>query len=878
MNHIHTYIHTYIHKHTCLTKNLPLPTGLLLAALCAMSAAQAQDAAPSEPTYLEEITVTVDRREQSLQDYAGAAQAISQEDLLRDGIGSEFRNLSFAVPGLNIANQEGNLEIFLRGVGSANNTELGDPAISPYINGVYIPRARALGSQFYDIERVEINKGPQGTVRGRNAVGGSVNIITRRPRLGEVEGYAQADFGTKSYRSYQGALNVPLGDTVALRLAGFSENHDSYFNNVGNQTLDAAGVEDELAGRVSVLFEPNERLSIYTVLDYVQEGGTGYPGAQLFDAFNEGFTFEDVNPRNVVYRGTQGKLDNELWGITGTVIYDFGPLAVEYIGSYREMDFNQTNASNDQVTWPGRDTSAGAVNYDSFSTVYWQHASESNVHELRLYSSADDARLNWTAGFFYYQEDQNVGFFSLNDRGVFYSGTEFTMPVVEAESKAGYLDAIFDLSDKMRLRGGVRYTDEEKSRRGIGGNWTLGLGSDGFGCCFSTRLGTEGFVPAFQSRPTFEAPDGNAAASQFLIDGAVSFGARDTVVEQLAGVVDGSRPNGTCVDRYDTNGDGSQACPANGQHSFFQVSGPSQQVGDASADYMDWRIGFEYDLADDKLLYAIVSTGTKAGGFNDNLDVGLAPTFSPEEVLAYEIGSKNIVDLGGKPVLLNASAFFYDYSDQVFQSLQSTAQFGADAGFSLLNQNVANSEILGVEVETAFDLPADFNFAGNLLFLDAQIKSGSLADVRGQDFSADPSAANIDLKGNKLPLTSKINLVFRLQQELSLFNGQLDWQLLANYRSSYHLSVFNEDDIVRPEGSTICGSNDAITCGFEQQQKGFWTLNLNARYRYDRWQAEFYATNLLDTVASQKVLVGNAANLRFLNLPRTFGLRLRVDI
>ncbi len=112
---------------------------------------------------LDAVIVTVERREQDLQKYAGTAQAISADDTRALGINNELRNIQALVPGMSMANQEGNLEIFIRGVGSSNNTELGDPGAAPHINGAYIARPRGLGGMFYDVERVEINKGPQGS-------------------------------------------------------------------------------------------------------------------------------------------------------------------------------------------------------------------------------------------------------------------------------------------------------------------------------------------------------------------------------------------------------------------------------------------------------------------------------------------------------------------------------------------------------------------------------------------------------------------------------------------------------------------------------------------------------------------------------------------
>src|SRR5690606_35883353 len=113
----------------------------------------------------------------------------------------DVRELSVTVPGLQVANQESGTSIFIRGVGSDNFTELGDPAVALHVDGVYMPRPRGLGNMFYDIARVEVNSGPQGTLRGRNAVGGAVNIVTNQPKYGEFESSAAATFGSYALRS-----------------------------------------------------------------------------------------------------------------------------------------------------------------------------------------------------------------------------------------------------------------------------------------------------------------------------------------------------------------------------------------------------------------------------------------------------------------------------------------------------------------------------------------------------------------------------------------------------------------------------------------------------------------------------------------------------
>ena len=161
----------------------------------------ATDTAAAEPAYdpneVETVKVTIDRRERSIQDYPGSVSAFTQDDLTRTGI-RNVRDMQQASPSLEIGTQEGNTEMFIRGIGSNYNTELGDPAVANHIDGVYIPRARGLGTMLFDLERVEVNRGPQGTLRGRNATAGTLNIITARPHLGEWQASASYQMGNYS--------------------------------------------------------------------------------------------------------------------------------------------------------------------------------------------------------------------------------------------------------------------------------------------------------------------------------------------------------------------------------------------------------------------------------------------------------------------------------------------------------------------------------------------------------------------------------------------------------------------------------------------------------------------------------------------------------
>lgn len=883
---------TQRHSNFRMQRNLlALATALALSApAMAQTSSNASEEDSDDAKKLDTITVTVDRREQDLQKYAGTAQALSQDDLRGLGINNELRNLQVAVPGMSIANQEGNVEIFIRGVGSSNNTELGDPGAAPHVNGTYIPRPRGLGAMFFDLERVEVNKGPQGTLRGRNALAGTLNIVTAKPILGETNGFVLGEVGSRDAVTGEFGYNLPIGSTMALRVAGYHVEKDTSYKNVGDQRLRPAGYQNEDAGRLSFLWEPSDAMSVFLMADYGQEGGTGYPGANIYGAALQGFDPDDIDLREVVYYGIQGTVDSTNKGFMGKVTYDFGAVNLEYNASYRDVDYTQTNANSAGVSWPGRNleqrppgsSDGSRPDYDLYSTNYWETLSKARTHELLL-SSSEDSRFRWTVGGFSFDEDQQVGLFSLADKGSFYSGTEFTMPDVRSDSWAVFGDGTFDVSDTFRLKGGLRYTDESKYRYGIGGNWAIGLGAED-GCCFSVRLGTPGFLPALTRRPNFDVTSitTNAERARFLLQGILAGGINDTIFQQIGPIADGSLPNGGCVDRPDIGG-GNLSCTPSGSHPWISLGIPAQQEGRSAFNFTDWRFGFEKDLSADHLFYGTISTGHKAGGFNDSFDINVIPeTYEPESITAYEIGSKQSFEFLGRWSTFNLAGFYYDYRDQVFQDLTAIAfnpETGEATGFALVNRNVGKSTIMGLEAESMLSLSRDVTLTLNALLLDTEIKQGVVADVRSIDYGLGGITSEIDLSGNELPLSSKLTLNARLQHVFDLGNGSFDWQVLASYRSAYYLTQFNNRDVVFV--SDLAGTVDRVessaTAGFPDRQSAYTTINAGIGYTpfNSNWRFEAYGSNLLGDDVSQKALVGSQLNIRFLNDPRTYGLRVR---
>jgi iron complex outermembrane recepter protein len=864
---------------------------LALAALVATTAqaqntpAKADDKKAETPT--ETVVVTSNRRSEDQQKVSSVVQSITADQLRRDGV-QDLRTLPAVVPGLSVANQEGNLEIYIRGVGTGNNTELGDPSAAPHINGVYIPRPRGLGSMFFDLERVEINKGPQGTLYGRNAMAGALNIVTAQPKLGRFEGYAQAEVANRKGAGAEVAVNVPIGDDLAIRGALQWVKRDAGFKNTNTDALardiKPAGLEDNVAGRLSVLWAPTDRLRVNVMFDAGKETGTGYPGANTWPAASKGIDVNTLDLRQVRYRGPQGEMDNEVYGLQTKLTYDFDSIGTEFTLSRRSVDFYQRNASSDGVNYPGFTS-----NSDNYSTVFWQTVSDSDVAELRLYSTKPSAALKWTAGAFAFREKQKSAFFALNDPGFFYSGTEFTMPDVRAKSSALYADANYKLSESTRVLGGVRTTSEDKSRWGIGGNYAFGAGAlntangNAFDCCVGARLGTPGFVPALLDRRNFTLPvfTNNQQRAQAFLDAIKVSGVNDTVVRQITPIANGSNPNGACVINPTIVSSPTLVCrpESNGGYSWVSLDGVNiiQQVGKSSASYTDFRIGLEHDLNRDQMVYAKYSTGHKAGGFNDTLSDGKSPIYLPEQVRVLEFGTRNAFGQGADRVVANLTGFYYDYNDYVLQSLTCTGVNAAGcAGYALLNENAAKAKIKGLEGELRMRLVGNLRLDLSGVLLDAKIKKATVADGRAPNFGGGLPAALIDVSGNTLPQASKFSFTARLQHRVALGSGSFDWQVVASYRSKYYLDHFNDDDVrfAKPDGTTQVLS--AKAAGYASQQKGYTTVNLGAGYEFGNgMRLEGWVTNATNEQASQKRILGGSFDVRFLNEARTFGLRAR---
>jgi iron complex outermembrane receptor protein len=876
---------------------------------------------------LGEVVVTVDRRKKDLQDYSGTAASFSEKQLSRVGITS-VSGLSSAIPGLQIGEQEGNTEVYIRGVGNDNNSEHGDMGVALHLDGVYLPRPRGVGAMFYDIERVEVNSGPQGTLRGRNAQGGSVNIITNKPKLGEFGANAEATFGTFAERRYQGMVNIPIGDALAFRFAGFSSVHDPHWVNA-SPLYDIKGpqAEDAYAWRAQVKWQPAPVFSVVAGYDIVKERGTSYVGANfdpLFRRENENGTpgnqMDDLlhpvdpesvdNPRRVFQTGFQPSEDMTHWGARLEATLDLGPAIIEALGSYRDLTYKQVTGSSAGVVddaFPYEDAQE-----DQWGSAFWDSRSQAWMGELRAYAP-DTARLRWTVGGFMLFEDQQVVLAQVSDRSNGYGGGEFNMPDVNGDSEAIYADATFDVTEAFRVLGGIRATHETKGRHNglaIGlSNWPS-PGGDG------VRYGTEGYRPSFFDRDLYALPAGGSSVQErvdLFLDGVGSFGARDTIPQYLCADPPAASAGQEQEPRVALNADGHFRCThgvnpnlGTGPNAFGINAVP--QNAEVSNTFIDWRGGGELDLAKDNLLYATVSTAHKAAGYNDTVlraDGGQPYNtfYDPENVISFEVGSKNV--FFDRKLKLNGAFFFYIYNNQVFQQiveisedtdpnpLVSTAQ-----ATSIRQNSGADSNIYGLDLDITYALPAGLQADVHVLLMDARFSDGTrVNDGRiGYDL---PNGGQypVDIGGKWLPRASALTINYALSQMIFTPAGSFNWIVDAQTRSKHYMTVFNGEGNLLPtlgvEPTTSQSYNQLLVAGdptaycyprcgsarLTDVIPAYTNVNLGAGWTHPdgRLSISGYVNNAFNIAYATSIISTPNLNLRFFNPPRTAGVRVRVD-
>jgi len=430
------------------------------------------DSVSEQATTIEEVIVTAQKREQNIQDVPISIAAFSAADLearsftsLRD-LGQFTPNFSFSDHSF-WGSQAG--MVFIRGVGQTDPSAFNDPGVGIYMDGVYMGRMQGIDFDLMEIERVEILRGPQGTLFGRNTIGGAVNVVSVKP--GD-EFSAAIQFTTGSYNRFdaKGSVNVPLvPGKLAARVAVATRNRDGYGKRLDFFTGEKTGEmgdQDSLSGRALLNWTPTDDVDVLLSFDAKRVRQTAgvykivaFLPSRLVGLLN---TFVDPDYGNVFVTdseytsyATGPNINNfDAWGTSLTVEWDLGNAAVKSITGYRDL---KTEASFD-----GDGSPYTILHYPSYIINQKQFSQEFQFSGLSL-----DDRLSWLGGLFYYEEkggqDPVQLDIMLELKDLIGLDISFSAPMwFNVKSYAAFTQETYELTDKLNITGGLRYTYEEK--------------------------------------------------------------------------------------------------------------------------------------------------------------------------------------------------------------------------------------------------------------------------------------------------------------------------------------------------------------------------------------------------------------------------------
>jgi iron complex outermembrane receptor protein len=678
---------------------------------------------------VQEIVVTAEKRDQALQRTALAVTALPARTLERQQV-TDLKSVTTLIPNLQVglSSTQASFDLAMRGIVSTNRTEIGDAAVAFHVDGFYSPRPQGATLVIYDLDRIEALRGPQGTLFGRNANAGVINVISAKPELDRAFGAMDVTFGNYDLTRVKGHFNLPVGSTLALRGAGFAERRDGYiaFLPGSNATGNTPRYDDsdKQALRLSGLWEPNETWRVFASAERYHDGGAGTIPVSLDPAPGH-----DVRSALIT---SPGQLDmrNDTFHLRTDV--RTGPVELSYLFGYARM--TRDNVS-DQDVGLALDPELRALPNPPLPASYDEERRTdsaefvSTQHELQL-KPLHSERLDWILGAFFYQENNSIRFDIdvQDDRGpvpgssdpgdVRYSQS-FIQPDRELSSWAGFGQLTWHLSDSWRASLGARYTEDTKQdRHGI----NIVCPSP------NATIGNGGFV--------------------------------------LAGIATEDIP-------FSPDPDSPVAVPGT-----CRITAHNDVHKDWSR--VTYMARVEHDLGDHVMAYLLTNSGFKSGVIQDG-----GTWADPEQVVNYEIGLKATL-LGGE-MALNTVGFYSNYYD----ILRTRIEWDANGVHQQVTRNATRARIYGIESELLWKPAADDVLQGVFTYLSAEYLDYPTVDTQYY-VASDPLSPVINLQGNKLPFAPEFTVAMVYEHTFRVANGaRLVPRLQTKYQSEMYLTDFN---------------------------------------------------------------------------------------
>jgi len=802
---------------------------------CAIAASTSMLPLPSaaQTATLEEVVVTARKRQETLQDAPLAISALSGDQLRTEGL-RNLSDLARVIPNLDVAT-DAQAQIYIRGVGARNPSINYDSGVGIYVDGAYLSRMQGGLLDNVDIANVQVVRGPQGTLFGKNTTGGAIIYTTNRP-VDAWEGDLEVRMGNHGREDCRGTLNVPLIEgSLNSRFSIWSVHRDGYVKNAWDGS--ERNEEDRVGGRGQLQWLPTDSLTIDLNLSYSETDQAGFgQNCNPINQVGSGYLAGMLAPILMMTTGktyAQHCADNGALGID-TVINDYvTPNTREEVDqsiATVEWELSNNMSLKSISTW--RDIeSEGPTDVDAVGipllTAGASYPSALGLQtdifsqELQLTGSTLNDTVSFAAGLFYFEENGKVnlasgqGPLSTNN----FPGLplpfmlyNFSLLDVESdnESKAAYAQFDWELADQWTLSAGIRYTDETREFR-------------------RTR-----FVPdtSVGNPPAMPVGPGN----WLLPGGTGSF---------------------------------------NIAHDWVLSNNP-QDNQTRSVEDDEWTpmvsLSYAFDTAgwvETGSAYLTYSEGYLSGGVSDQLDPlsGQLGAFKPENVQNYELGAK-LIGLDST-LSLNTALFYMDYTNRQLTSVTLDPNTGTPMGVPI---NAKASSVMGLEIETVWLPGGNLELTANLTLNDGEIDEfddtqiltlGAGAQLGLDCVSLAPAApldiCSIDRSDENLPRLAKYSYTLGAQTKFSLGDGMLIPQISYNYRDSV--------DYCQDRGSCVSGA-------YQQNREN---LSASLTWNNESWRIRLWGNNLTNDryIGGGQFITDNLGNVAGqYNAPRTYGIDL----
>ncbi|MDP1601282.1 TonB-dependent receptor [Phenylobacterium sp.] len=804
---------------------------LLSSAIVACVAGTAASAQTQGSNMIEELVVTAQKREESLQDVPVAVSAFTDET--RDIVGiRSIQDFATFTPGLSF--NAGSDRMSLRGVGRLTNVLGSDPGVAVYADGFYTASNSEAAKSTLFVDRVEILRGPQGTLYGRNSIGGAINVISKRPD-DTFGGEVRASIGNYDFKQVEASVSIPLSEGLRTKLGGlWTKQDDGYFKNVAGGPSEG-GVTDDTWFEVQVEADLGDNATAwirYSTSSWDQRGRTSNMVSPYYNTTSPIFLDGDPRGPNAFMRPeglfpsslylyntpnpgvddhrefstntpSSRKLDDQ-HQLVAELSWNLGWAALKYIGGYNQYTFTQVTDydATARISYPT--PIVGTTVFPSITAEYIEDKKFWS-NELNL-SSIHDGPLQWIAGLYYYREKfrqpitlyapfqaqietprigaaTTPGYLFLPaapnpDRIVFLSFGDLD---TKATAAFGQIDYAFN--DSFKVTAGLRYSKDEKDA---------------------------------------------LETSRLVYFNPLTLGA-------LGGSIDVTAASGG--------------------------RGPASRNLSGEWDAWSGTLGAEWSPDTSTMAYAKYSRGYKSGGFNLGA-LAERPSVEPETLDAYEIGVKKNF---GTTLQTNAAVFYYQYEG---------AQVPVTVVRNAVNQqefiNIAESESIGAELEVVWAPIDQIRVMLNYSYLDATIEKAccivNSADLLATDVNANPSGPLIagrqaqDLSGNRLPSSPKNKLALNGTYRFDFEPGSLTFSGTYSWKDKVSYGIFDYSPEIAP-------SQDQLDL------RAIW-VGAGGRYTVIGYVRNVFDDELLDGIETGPENGGSLRTL-YMTPPRTFGIELQ---